>query len=73
MPAAIKMAHEMASCDAVLLRKYKALIDDGFATTFGDAMKMEVKRSAEHAQSVTADSVEQARKAVTERGRGQNG
>ena len=73
MPAAIKMAHEMASCDAVLLRKYKALIDDGFATTFGEAMKMEVKRSAEHAQSVTADSVEQARKAVTERGRGQNG
>ena len=62
----------MASCDPVLLRKYKALIDDGFATTFGDAMKMEVKRSAEHAQSVTADSVEQARKAVTERGRGQN-
>ena len=73
LPAAIKMGHEMASCDAVLLRKYKALIDDGFATTFGDAMKMEVKRSAEHAQSVTADSVEQARKAVTERGRGQNG
>lgn len=73
VPAAIKMAHDMASCDPVLLRKYKALIDDGFASTFGDAMKMEVKRSAEHAQSVTADSVEQARKAVTERGRGQNG
>ena len=73
VPAAVKMAHDMASCDPVLLRKYKALIDDGFATTFGDAMKMEVKRSAEHAQSVTADSVEQARKAVTERGRGQNG
>ncbi|MAN74431.1 MAG: enoyl-CoA hydratase [Henriciella sp.] len=72
VPAAVKMAHDMASCDPVLLRKYKALIDDGFATTFGDAMKMEVKRSAEHAQSVTADSVEQARKAVTERGRGQN-
>lgn len=72
VPAAIKMAHDMASCDPVLLRKYKALIDDGFASTFGDAMKMEVKRSAEHARDVTADSVEAARQAVTARGRGQN-
>jgi enoyl-CoA hydratase len=73
VPSAVKMAHEIASCDPVLLRKYKALIDDGFATTFGDAMTMEVKRSAEHARDVSADSVEQARKAVTERGRGLNG
>ncbi|WP_084418401.1 enoyl-CoA hydratase [Henriciella litoralis] len=73
LPAAIKMAHEMASCDPVLLRKYKALIDDGFALPFGDAMKLEVKRSAEHAASVTAEGVEEARKAVTARGRGQNG
>lgn len=72
VPAAIKMAHEMASCDPVLLRKYKALIDDGFASTFGDAMKMEVKRSSEHARDVTADSVEAARQAVTARGRGLN-
>lgn len=72
VPAAIKMAHEMASCDPVLLRKYKALIDDGFASTFGDAMTMEVKRSSEHARDVTADSVEAARQAVTARGRGLN-
>lgn len=72
VPAAIKLAHDMASCDPVLLRKYKALIDDGFATTFGDSMKLEVKRSAEHAKDVTADSVETARQAVTARGRGQN-
>ncbi len=72
VPAAIKMAHEMASCDPVLLRKYKALIDDGFASTFGEGMKMEVKRSSEHARDVTADSVEAARQAVTARGRGLN-
>lgn len=71
IPAAIKMAHEMASCDPVLLRQYKAVIDDGFAQPFGDALKMEVKRSAAHAASVTAESVEQARKTVTARGRGQ--
>lgn len=72
LPAAIQMGHDMASCQPGMLRKYKQVIDDGFAMEFGDAMKMEVKRSAEHAASVTADSVEEARKAVTARGRGQN-
>lgn len=72
LPAAIQMGHDMASCQPDMLRKYKKVIDDGFATNFGEAMKMEVKRSAEHAASVTAESVEEARKSVTERGRGQN-
>ncbi|NBC21756.1 MAG: enoyl-CoA hydratase [Alphaproteobacteria bacterium] len=71
-PAAIKLGHDMASCDATLLREYKRMIDDGFSMTFAEGMKEEVRRSAEHAASVTAESVEQARKAVTERGRGQN-
>jgi enoyl-CoA hydratase len=69
MPAAKAMAHEMATCDPVLLRNYKKVIDDGFAQSFGEATKMEVRRSAEHAANVTADSVEQARQAVTARGR----
>ena len=72
VPAAIKMAHEMATCDAVLLRQYKAMIDDGFGMAYSDALREEVKRSAQHAASVTAESVEAARKTVTERGRGQN-
>jgi enoyl-CoA hydratase len=63
----------MASCDPAMLKKYKKVIDDGFALNFGDAMKLEITRSAEHAAGVTADSVEAARKAVTERGRGQQG
>lgn len=72
LPSAIKLAHEMASCDPVLLRNYKKVIDDGLATTFGEGLDMEIKRSAEHAKSVTADSVEAARKAVTARGRENN-
>ena len=72
VPAAVKLGHEMASCDPVLLRNYKKVIDDGFASTFGDGLKMEVKRSADHAKSVTAESVEAARKAVTARGREKN-
>lgn len=73
LPAAIKMAHDMASCDPVLLKGYKKVIDDGFASAFGEALKLEVKRSAAHAQSVTPESVEAARKQVTTRGRDQNG
>lgn len=72
LPAAIKMGHEMASCDSVLLRQYKAMIDDGFGLPYREALREEVKRSASHAASVTAESVEAARKTVTERGRGQN-
>ena len=73
LPAAIQLGHDMASCDPDMLKKYKQVIDEGYAATFGDAMALEIKRSAEHAASVTAESVEQARKAVTERGRGQQG
>ena len=69
VPAAVKLAHEMASCDPHLLRNYKRIIDDGFAIEFGDAQKLEVARSVEHAAGVTAESVEAARKSVTARGR----
>lgn len=69
LPAAIKLAHDMASCNPDLLKGYKKVIDDGLAMPMGEAMKMEVQRSADHAKSVSADSVEEARKAVTARGR----
>lgn len=69
LPAAIKLGHDMASCDSHLLKSYKAIIDDGFASNFGDGLQLEIERSVVHAQTVTADSVEAARKTVTERGR----
>lgn len=69
VPAALKLAAEMTSTNPDLLRKYKALIDDGFGMNFAAAMKEEVKRSIAHSESVTADAVEEARKQVTARGR----
>ena len=71
LPAAIKLGHDMASCDPVLLKNYKRVIDDGFAASFGEGLKLEIERSVEHARSVTPESVEAARKAVTARGREQ--
>lgn len=73
VPAAMALARDMASCDPTLLRNYKRVIDDGFAETFGDGLALEIARSAEHAETVTAESVEAARQAVTARGRGQKG
>ncbi|MEQ9317386.1 MAG: enoyl-CoA hydratase [Henriciella sp.] len=73
LQAAIQLGHDMASCQPDMLKKYKKVIDDGFASNFGDAMRLEVTRSAEHAAGVSAESVEEARKSVTERGRGQQG
>ncbi|MFN7054972.1 enoyl-CoA hydratase [Hyphomonas sp.] len=73
VPAAIKLASEMASCPPVMLKGYKKMIDDGFGMTFAEGLKEEVRRSAEHARNVTADAVEEARRQVTERGRGQQG
>jgi len=73
VPAAMKLAQEMTGTQPVLLKKYKALIDDGYGMNFSAAMKEEVKRSIEHSASVSAESVEEARKQVTARGRDQQG
>lgn len=69
VPAALKLAADITKTQPGLLHTYKQLIDDGFGLPFQDALKLEVQRSREHAASVTAESVEEARKAVTERGR----
>lgn len=71
--AALKLAAEMTSTNPDLLRKYKALIDDGFAMNFADAMREELTRSVEHSRSVSAAAVEEARRQVTARGRDQQG
>jgi enoyl-CoA hydratase len=70
VPAALKLGAEMASCDPVLLKSYKRMIDDGFGMAFAPALVEEVARSQAHARNVSADAVESARKQVTARGRG---
>jgi len=69
LPAAMKLAQEMASSDPDMLKKYKSVIDDGFGQTFEQGLRLELARSVEHAANVTAESVEAARQTVTKRGR----
>lgn len=72
MPAARQLAEDMLSADPQMLKAYKALIDDGFALPFGEALALETERSAGNS-AIGAGAVEERRKAVLDRGRSQAG
>ena len=57
--------------DPVMQRNYKALINDGFALPFGEAMALEAARSTQMNGQISADEVEARRREVMDRGRGQ--
>ena len=71
MPAALKLAHEMASIEADMLVTYKAMIDDGYDLSMGEGLKLEHERSLAHNAQVTPDMVAQRREGVQARGRSQ--
>jgi enoyl-CoA hydratase len=61
----------MLSCDPDVLRQYKRVIDDGYAATFGDGLRIEQARNREHAKSVTPEKIAARRAQVQARGRSQ--
>jgi enoyl-CoA hydratase len=71
LPACRALAADMRSCVPEVMRAYKRLIDDGFATTFADGLRVESTRSREHARSVTPEAIAQRRAQVQSRGREQ--
>lgn len=71
MPAALKLAHEMASIELDMLVTYKAMIDDGYALSMGDGLALEHERSVVHNAMVTPQMVQARREAVQARGRTQ--
>jgi enoyl-CoA hydratase len=71
LPAAQQLARDMASVDPVMLRAYKALIDDGYAASFGEGMAIEHRISSAANAVVTPEQVEERRLAVQARGRTQ--
>lgn len=71
LPAAIKLAHDIATAPADKVEAYKRLIDDGFGMKFEKALKYETKFTASLNAAVTADSIAEAREAVMARGRKQ--
>jgi enoyl-CoA hydratase len=71
MPAALKLAADMASIPVETLSFYKALIDEGFGRSFRKGLEIEHERSSAHNRAVTPESVEARRAQVQARGRGQ--
>jgi enoyl-CoA hydratase len=72
MREARQLAADIASCEPDMVSNYKALIDDGFALPFGEAMKLERQRSRAGNVAVTAQSVANRRAAIQARGRRQS-
>ncbi len=71
LPAAVRLAADMATIDPAFSAAYKRLIDEGFAGTFGDGLALETVRSSAANRAVTPDAVAKRREAVQARGRQQ--
>jgi len=71
LPAAKKLAHEIASVPGDSVSVYKKLIDDGFAMTYGDSLVHETATTSKLNAAVTPEAVEARRQQVQARGRTQ--
>jgi len=72
LPAAIKLAQDIASAPPEKVQAYKELIDDGFGMKFDKAIKYETKFTSSLNAGVTADAIAEAREGVMARGRKQS-
>jgi enoyl-CoA hydratase len=68
---ACALAQDMVSMEPATLQAYKALIDDGYRVNFGSALTLERERSVNWAANVTAEQIEERRRAIRDRGREQ--
>jgi len=73
LPACRQLARDMLSCDPQSLRRYKQMIDDGYAATFREGIAIEARASLEHLAGVTPEAVAERRAGVQQRGRRQQG
>lgn len=67
----LEIARDMASCEPEMLTCYKRLIDDGYAMTFGEALKLERANTVGRLMDKDPEEIGARRKQVTSRGRSQ--
>jgi enoyl-CoA hydratase len=65
------LAKDMLSALPDMLVRYKTLIDEGYATNFGEAMQMERATAKSSNAGVSAEQIETRREAVRKRGQNQ--
>nr|WP_137677190.1 enoyl-CoA hydratase [Parerythrobacter lutipelagi] len=71
LPRARQLANDMTTIDRDFLAQYKALIDAGYAASFGEAMAIEARLSGAANAQVAREEIEARRAAVQQRGRNQ--
>ena len=71
MPAALKLASDMAQIETEMLIGYKAMIDDGYELSLRSGLELEHARSSVHNRHVTPEMVEARRAGIQARGRTQ--
>ena len=73
LPACRALATDILSCVPDVMRAYKRVIDDGYAQSFAEGLRLEAQASRAHARSVTPESIAARRAGVQARGREQKG
>ncbi|MDR3498258.1 MAG: enoyl-CoA hydratase [Parvibaculum sp.] len=71
LATARKLAEDMLTVVPECLPAYKQLINDGFAQSFGEALKTERKFSGERNKKVNASAIEERREGIRQRGQQQ--
>jgi enoyl-CoA hydratase len=71
LPVCRQLAQDMLSCDPPSLRRYKQMIDAGYAGTLSDGLALERRMSREHLADVTAEAIARRRAGIQDRGRQQ--
>ncbi|MGH7790406.1 MAG: enoyl-CoA hydratase [Candidatus Binatia bacterium] len=72
LPTCRALARDMLSCDPASLLGYKRVIDDGFAASFGEGLRIEAAANRAHARTLTPDAIAARRQGVQARGRAQS-
>lgn len=71
LPTCRALARDILSCDPIVMRAYKRVIDEGFAQSFADGLRIESDAARAHARTLTAESIATRRAGVQARGRQQ--
>ena len=71
LPTCRALARDILSCDPIVMRAYKRVIDEGFALSLGDGLRRENEAARAHARTLTAESIATRRAGVQARGREQ--
>jgi enoyl-CoA hydratase/carnithine racemase len=72
LPTCSALARDMLSCVPEVVRRYKRVIDEGFATTLAEGLRLETEANRAHTGSVTPALIAARRRGVQQRGRAQS-